>query len=159
KNSVVPFVPIFQTSPYLRLGRAGLEPKEGIGKIVSDIIVLWWKIITFRFSFLSYQFRLLLVLVHVMGDRTHVIEKLGIDRPPAVLVPDSFSDQRRAAVFHRFAQRESLPIHHTITQPLIRHSSLVRCLCRRREPTFIDSPAVGPIRVSVLRMQLNPQSR
>jgi len=143
----------------MRLGRARLEAHEGVRKIIADVVVLRRKIITLRLAFLPDQFGLLGVLVHVMRDWPHVVKKLRVHRPLAVLLPDSTADDVCAALGHSVAQREAIsPVHH-VAQSLVRHAPFVGRLGGGAEPALVDAAAIQPIGVRVVRMQLEPQPR
>lgn len=94
---VIAFVPVGNAIVDLLTGCSGFEPHEGIRKIVPHIVVLGREIVGFRLSLLTDQGRLLGILMHVMGNRSHVIEEFRIDRPLAILTPDRPADNIRAA--------------------------------------------------------------
>src|SRR6185295_5605813 len=93
-------------------------------------------------------------LVHVMWNRPHVVEELGINRPPFVFVPNSFADDIRAAFCNSLLQSEPLFAHNAVTQPFVRLAILVRCWRRGREPAFVNATAVQAEGVEVVRMKL-----
>ena len=158
QDPVVTLVPIFQALPHLRLRGARLKSHERVREVVPHVVVLRREVIRLRLAFLSHQLRLLGRLMHVVRNRTHVVEELRVHRPPPVLLPDRLADQRRTAVFDRLAQREPLATHHHIRQAFVRHTALVRRLRRRRKPTLVDAATVRSVSVGVVRMQLQAQA-
>ena len=106
-------------------GCAGLETHEGIGEIIADIVVLGREVIAFGFALLPDESGLLGILVHVVGDRSHVIEELGIDRPLAVFVPDARANEVCPAFGDRVAQGEALLAYYYVGKSLIMDAALV----------------------------------
>lgn len=81
ENAVIPFVPTIEAADNLLLGRTGLETEEGVGKIIPDGVQLRREIIRFGLSFLPREFRLLVALMHVMGNGPHVVKEFRIHGP------------------------------------------------------------------------------
>ncbi len=119
ENSIIALIPVFQTATHLRFGGAGLESHEGIGKIVADIVMLRGKVVRFGFAFLADEFGLFGILMHVMWNRTHVIEKLRIDGPFFILRPNFLSNQSGAAFSHGLLQGEPMPAGYDIAEPFV----------------------------------------
>src|SRR5207247_7989963 len=157
-NAIVTLVPILETFPHLRPRSARFKTKESVREIISDVVVLWRKIITLGLALLADQPRLFFVLVHVVGDRPHVVEELRIDRPASVFVPDRFADQRRAAGGDRRAQGEAYFADDDVAQALVRDAALVGRLGGRGEPPLVNTAAIGAVGVGVVRMELEPQA-
>lgn len=66
-------------------------------------VQLGWEVIALRLALLVGQLGVLGILVHVMGDRPHVVEKLRVDGPSLVLIPDCLAYQPDAGFGHRIA--------------------------------------------------------
>ena len=62
------------------------------GKEVAGPVELRGKIITFRLALAAEQGGLLLVLVHVVGNRPEIVEELAVDRPALVGIPETAAD-------------------------------------------------------------------
>src|SRR5207237_760540 len=93
---VVSLVPALQAAAEIRLGRAGFQTEESEGEIVAGPVELRREIIALGLALAPEPGRLLLVLVHMMGDRPQVIEELAVDRPALVGRPQGFADHLRA---------------------------------------------------------------
>ena len=156
QDAVVPLVPALQAAADVDLGRAWLQAKEGIGEIVTDRVELRWKIVGLRLALLAHQVRLGVVLMHVMRNRSEIIEELAVDRPTFEALPDILADQARAFLGHGIAQRERpLAFDDDIAQALVRRGAFVRRGRGRGEPAFVDAAALGAERVEILRSQLD----
>ncbi len=81
EDAVVAFVPVLDALADLGLGGAGFEAEEGVGEVVADVVVLRREVVGLGLAFLADELGLLGALVHVQGDRPHVVEELRIDRP------------------------------------------------------------------------------
>ncbi len=92
-NFVVAFCKVDEALTYLFLRSAGGDPKKRIREIAAMVVYLRREIVRFRFSILSYHASILIVGMHMMRQRTHVVEKLGIHRPAFVLLPDALANQ------------------------------------------------------------------
>ena len=158
EDAVVALVPFGDAITYLRLGRAGLEAHERVREIVADVVVLRREIVGLGFAFLADELRLRGALMHVVRDRTHVIEKLRVDGPLAVFFPDGFADKRGAGVFDGLREREAAVADHDVAQPFVGGAAFVGGDGGGREPTFVDAAAVQTISVGVIRMQLDAQT-
>lgn len=102
-----------------------------------------------------------LAVVDVMGQGAEVVEELRVDRPAAVLLPETFPDQFRAEFFDGFRKGNEFPVRgnqmtdalvFTGQRPVVRGS-------RAAEPAFIDAAAFASERVIVVGMQFDPASR
>ena len=154
QNPVVALVPVLKALPDLRLGRPGFKSHERIREIVPHWIVLRREIIGLRLSFLPHQSGLFLGLVHVVRNRPHVVEKLRVHRPLAILIPDRLSNQHRTALGDCLSQREPGIARHHITEALVLSPVLVRRRRRGSKPTLVNPAPVQPKRVEIVRMQL-----
>ena len=94
-DTVVATVPVLQALPHVLFRGARLQAHERVGKVVIAVVILRRKVIAFWFSFLADELGILERLVHVMGDRPHVVEELRIDGPLLVAVPDLLADELR----------------------------------------------------------------
>src|SRR4029077_8414542 len=88
ENPVIALIPVLKTSANLRPAGARLETHERVGKIVAYVVVLRRKVVRLRLAFLPHQGSLSRILMHVMRNWSHVVEKLRIDWPSLVFVPD-----------------------------------------------------------------------
>ena len=158
EDSVVAFVPIFQTTANIFRLRARFEPHERISKVVVDVVQLWREIITFRLPFLADQRRVFETLVHVVRNRPHVVKELGIDRPAVVLVENRFADDVAAAFGDSILQQKLLPFEQTEAEPFVPHSAFVRRFGGAAEPTLVDPAPVGTESVIIARVQLDSAS-
>ena len=77
------------------------------------------EVVGLGFAFLADELGLLGALVHVQGDRAHVVEELGIDRPLAILLPDSLADEGGAAVGDGLPQGEALFAGDAVAEALV----------------------------------------
>ena len=96
EDAVVAFVPAIQAADDVLFGRTRFEAEKSVREVVADGVELRWKVIGLGFALLADEFGLGVVLVHVVWDRPEVVEKLGVNRPPLVLVPERFADQALA---------------------------------------------------------------
>src|SRR5579883_2013362 len=83
QDPVIPLVPALEAAPHVFFGRAWFQPHEGIRKIVLLEVILRWKIVSLGFGLASDPEGMLLPLVHVVGDRSLVVEKFAQDVPAA----------------------------------------------------------------------------
>ena len=154
KDTVVAFVPILQTPANLRFGGAGLEAHKGVGEIIAYVVMLWRKVVAFRFALLAHQLGLLGILVHVVWNGTHIVEELRVHRPLAVFIPDTFADDVHAAFGYCLAQCEPVaPVHH-VAQALVGDTTLIGRLGGRSKPALVNAAAVEAIGIGVIRVQL-----
>src|SRR5690242_12223890 len=98
-------------------------------------------------------------LMHVMGDRPHIIEEFRVDRPTMIFSPNFFPNQLCAYFLDSCGKGESIVFEHAITQTLVRCPIFVRGRRGGGKPTFIDPTAVKTIGVDIIRMELEPAPR
>ena len=109
----MPLSPLLQSSRHLRswcFGGARLQAHERVAEVVVDVVVLRREVVAFRLALLPGQLGMLLRLMHVVRNRAHVVEELGVDRPPLVRVPHRLADQSRAGRGHGVLKREMLSL-------------------------------------------------
>ena len=157
-DAVIALVPALETADDVRLGRAGHQTEEGVGETRAQVVVLRREVVGFRLALLPHQLGELVVLMQVVRQRPEVVEELAVDRPAPVLLPDLRADDRRAQFGHHIAQQHALVLEDHIAQALIRQTPLVRRLGGRAEPALVDTAAVKPECVEVIRVQLQPAS-
>ena len=158
EDAVVALVPILEALADLGLGGAGFEAEEGVGEIVAHVVVLRREVVGLGFAFLADELGLLGALVHVQGNRPHVVEELRVDRPLAILLPDGLADDGGAAVGDRLAQREASLADHAVAEALVGHAAFVGGLGRRGEPALVNAAAVGAVGVGVVGVELDAQA-
>src|SRR5215510_3455205 len=93
ENAVVAFVPVFQAAHYIAFCCARLESKKRVWEIVLNNVVLRRKVIRFGFAFLADLLGKFLALMHVMRDRSEIIEEFAEDIPSAFARHDIGSEQ------------------------------------------------------------------
>jgi hypothetical protein len=98
QDSVVAFVPVFETAPDIVLGGAGFETHEGVGEIVLGEVVLRREVVGFRFPALAHQLGLGVALVHVMRDGPHVVEEFAEEIPSALALDHIGAEEEVARV-------------------------------------------------------------
>jgi hypothetical protein len=89
-----------------------------------------------------------------MGDRPHVVEELGIDRPLLVLAPDGCADERLPGFLHGIGQRESLAGVRDVAEAFIGYAILIGSGSGRGEPALVDAAAIEAEGVKVIGMKL-----
>ena len=77
------------------------------------------EIVRFGLAFHADLGALLGVLVHVVGDRAHVVEELAVDGPTLVLVPQPAADHLRAVSSDQITQLELLAFEKNVTESLV----------------------------------------
>ena len=159
EDPVVPLVPILQALAQLSLGGARLQTHKRITKIVVDVVQLRREVIALGLPFLADELGVFELLVHVMGDRPHVVEEFGIDGPTFVLRVHRLADELVAGFADGVAQLEPLPFVQHVAQAFVDRAILVRRLGRAGEPPLVDAAAIGPEGVVIFRMQFDPMPR
>ena len=154
EDLVVTLVPVGDALADLGLGRAGLEAHERVREIVADVVVLGREVVGLRLAFETEQLGLLGVLVHVVRDRTHVVEELGVDGPLLVLAPDLGTDERGAAFLDGLLQREAGVADDDVGQAFVGGAVVVGGFGRGSEPAFVDTAAAQAEGVEVIRVKL-----
>src|SRR5262249_29624079 len=135
EDAVVAFVPALQAATDVGLGRAGLQAEKRVGEVVAGGVELRWKIIRFRFTLLTYQPGLFVALVHVVRDRAQVVEKLTVNGPALILVPDRRTYQARAVQADGVLEGEGLlAVINDVAEAFVFRSALVGGRRRRGEP-------------------------
>src|SRR5215831_439165 len=81
ENAVIAFVPVFQAANHSIFCRARLESKKSVWEIVLNHVVLRRKIIRLRLTFLADLPGELLTLMHVMRDRSEIVEEFAENVP------------------------------------------------------------------------------
>ena len=89
-----PCAPVLEAAPDVVLRRAGLETHERVGKVVVELVVLRRKVVGLRLALPSNELRVRVALMHVMRNRTHVVEELTEDVPPSLLLHDLGAEQQ-----------------------------------------------------------------
>ena len=141
------------------LGRPGLEPHERVREVVAGPVELGREIVAFGLALAAQLGGLFLVLVHVVRDRPQVVEKLAVDRPALVGVPQIAADHLGAEDLDGVFERELVGAVHDVAESLVGGCSLVGGRGRRGEPALVDAAAVGAQRVEVLACQLESAAR
>jgi hypothetical protein len=149
-------VPVLQALAQLRLGRARLQAHEGVGEVVVDVVVLRRKVVALGLALLAGQRGMLEALVHVVRDRPHVVEELGVHRPAVVLFEHGLADQLLAAFGHGVGQSETLTLDRHVAQAFVRRAVFVRRFGRAGKPPLVDAAAVSAVGIPVARGQLDP---
>ncbi len=127
--------------------------------MVVAVVVLRREVVAFWLPLLAGQRRVLEALVHVMWDRTEVIEELAVHRPALVFVPHRLADQPRAVFCDGFAQQKVLVLEAAEAKTFVPLPILIGGFGGAGEPAFIDPASLGPQRVVVVRVQLDPPPR
>ena len=74
--AVIATVPVFQTLSHVGARRTGSEAHKRVGEIIVAVVVLRREVIALRLTFLTNQLGILKGLMHVVGNRPHVVKKL-----------------------------------------------------------------------------------
>ncbi len=156
KDAVVTFVPVLEAAAEILLRGARLEAHEGVGEVVVTVVVLRRKVVALGLALLADELRVVERLVHVVGDRPHVVEELRVDRPLFVAVPDALADELRPSFAHGVAEQEPLTVEHAPGETLVGNPALVGRLGRAREPPLVDAAAVETVGVVVVGMEADP---
>lgn len=157
--AIVAFVPIFKATADLTFGRARFEAHECVREIVTNVVVLGWKIVRLGFAFLADEFGLLRVLMHVMRNRAHVIEELGIDGPLPVFLPNLLADDRWAAFGNCLAQGETLFAGNDVAETFVGRPVFVGGGGCGGEPTFVNAAAIEAKGVEIVRVKFEALAR
>src|SRR5262249_36153194 len=149
-----------QTAADILAGRTGLQTEKGVGEIVAQRVQLGWKIIALRLTLLIHQGSLFVALVHVVRDRPEVVEKLAVNGPALVALPDGRADQAFPLHLDGVAQREgALALVNDVAESFIKRSALVGGRCRRGEPALVDAATMRSQGVDILRSELDAAPR
>ena len=130
ENAVVTFVPVFQAADDIVFRRARLESKKCVWKIVLHDVVLRGKVIRLRFAFLADLPGELLALMHVMRNRSEIVEEFAEDVPSAFARHHIGSEQIISGSVHGVFQQEFLSIveMHVTQAFIVASERSVRCL-------------------------------
>ena len=151
KNSVIPFVPALEALAKVFFGGTRFQAKESVGEVIAHGIKLGWEIIGFRFAFLTDLCSLIFTLVHVVGDRAHVVKKLAINWPLLVFLPDCCAYQLLTFYIHRILEQEgSFAIHHNIAVAFVNFTIFVGSRGGGSKPSFINAPTMGTVGIKIL---------
>jgi len=132
-----------------------------VWEVVLNLVVLRREVVGFGLAFLAHQRRELLRLVHVVRNRSHVIEELAQQIPSAFTLHDVGSEQGIASDFHRLLEEELFAlIRVDVAQPLIgKRCRAVGGLGGRGEPALVDASAVSAKGVQVIGVELQAATR
>jgi hypothetical protein len=125
-----------------------------VGEVVPDGVELGREVIAFGLPLLADQGRLILVMVHVMGNRSHIVEELGVDGPALVLVPHFLPDEAGAFGHHRFQQGEAFAIVDHVAEAFVVRAVVVAGFRSGREPALVDAAAMRAQGVIIVGMEL-----
>jgi hypothetical protein len=117
------------------------------------------KVVRLGLAFPADERGLGVVLVHVVRYGAHVVEELRVHRPLLVARPKSLSDEFRARLRDRLAQRETLASNDAIRKSLVGRAVVVGRFGCRTKPTLVDAAAVEAEGVRVVGVQLDAQPR
>ena len=154
EDLVVTLVPVGDALADLSLGRTGLEAHERVREVVADVVVLGREVVGLRLAFEAEQLGLLGVLVHVVRDRTHVVEKLGVDGPLPIFLPDGGANKFGAEFGDGLLQREAHVVDDDVRETFVRRPIIVRCFGGRSEPALVDAAAVKTECIEIIRVKL-----
>src|SRR5690606_22121198 len=148
----------------LILSGARSYTEKGVGEITTVVVDLRWEIIRFRLAFLTDFGGVLIVVVNMMGQRSHVIKKLGIHRPTFILFPEPLTDYGAFELVHYISKSHHFGLspvfHDDHTQPfIISGKRAILCRSGRRKPPFIDPTALTAQYIIIIRMQLDATTR
>src|SRR5262249_12922217 len=110
ENAVVAFVPDFQASNHIIFCRARLESKKRVWEIVLNYVVLPGKVVRLRLAFLADLPGELLTLMHVMRDRSEIVEEFAENVPSAFARHYIGPEQIVSCYVHRVFQQEFFAI-------------------------------------------------
>ena len=161
RDLVVAFCKVCKALAHLLPCCPRFQSEKGEWKAPSVIVELRRKIVTLRLASLSDEFCMFLPVVDVMGQGTEVVEELRVNRPAAVLLPETFPDQFRAEFFNGFRKGD---------EPAFRGNQMADALVftgqrtiirrgRTAQPAFVDAAAFASERVIVVRMQFDSAPR
>lgn len=105
-------------------------------------------------SFAADEFRLRLGLMKMMWNRPHIVEKLRVDRPATVGIPNRLSEHVGPHFCNRGLKRHFLPPGMNVAEPFIVLAIFVRRRRGRSEPPFINSATVQAVGIQVVGVKL-----
>src|SRR4030095_2135335 len=112
-----------------------------------------------RLALTAEKSGLLIVLMHMVRDRSEIIEELRIDRPALVLIPHPLADQPASFDTNCFTKGEAILPGNHIAQTLVGLAVFVSGLGRRGQPALVDSATVSAHRIVVVGMKLQSATR
>ena len=154
ENLVVALVPVRDAFADLRLGRTRLEAHERIWEIIPDVVVLRREVIRFGLTFEPEQLGLLGVLVHVVRDRTHVVEELGVDGPLFIFLPNRGADEFGAEFGDGLFQGKADIVDDDVRETFVGRPVIVRRFGGGSEPALVDAATVETESVEIIRVKL-----
>jgi len=77
KDAIVAAVPVLEAAAEVGLGGAGLQTHVGVGEVIVELVVLGREVVGLGLALVADEVRDLVALVHVVGNRPHVVEKLA----------------------------------------------------------------------------------
>ena len=155
-DPVVAAVPVLEAAADILLRGPRFEAHEGVGEVVVAVVVLRREVVALRLPFVADELGVIERLVHVMGDRPHVVEELRVHRPLLVAVPDPLADELRLPLGDGVPQQETLPLVDTPRQPLVDDAPLVGGFGRTCKPTLVDPAPVEAVGVVVVGVEADP---
>ena len=156
EDAVVALVPVLEAAADVGLGGARLQAHERIVEVVFGGVQLRREVVALGLALLAGQGGVLGPLVHVMGDGAHVVEKLRVDRPAFVFLPDCLADDLRAGLFDGVFQQEPLALEDAVAQSLVWGAAVVGGLGGAGEPAFVDAAAVCAQGIPIGRGKFDP---
>ena len=111
-------------------------------KVIADIVMLRREVVGLGLAFQPDQLCLFGRLVHVVRDRTHVVEELGIHRPLPILLPDGGANECRAAFGDCLLKGEALPACDDIAKALVWRAVFVGGGGGGCKPAFVSESAL-----------------
>ncbi len=155
ENAVVALVPILQAATHVGLGGAGLQAHERVIEMVLGGVQLRREVVALGLALLPRQGGVLRLLVHVVRDGSHVVEKLRKHRPALVFLPDRLADDARAGFLHGVLQQEPLALEHAVAQTFVGRTAVIGGLGGAGEPTFVNAAPMRAQGVPIGRGQLD----
>ena len=102
---------------------------------------------------------MLSLLVHVVGNRAHVVKELRVDGPTLVLVPHRLAHHLALAFLNGIPQQKTLSFKHAVAQTLVVISVVVHRFRRAGKPTLVDAASVDAQGIPIGRSQLDSLAR
>ena len=143
ENAVVAAIPILEAPAQLILRRARLESHEGVREVVVDVVVLGREVVALGLSFLAHECGVFLRLVHVVRDRSHVVEEFRVDRPSVIFAKDGRADEFVSLFGDGVLEEEFFSFEEAETEPFVPNASFVGGFGGAGEPAFIDASTIS----------------
>ncbi|MPN35238.1 hypothetical protein SDC9_182735 [bioreactor metagenome] len=157
-DPVVAFGEILQAGADLLLRGSRLKAEKGVGEASAVVVELRREIVALRFAALPDFFRVFVAVMHMVRQRSEVVEKFRVDRPAAAAVPEPFAEQFRAEFGDRFGERHEGAVRgHRMTDAFVHAGE--RPVVRRGgagQPAFIDAATGSAQRVVIVGVQFDP---